>query len=322
MTTGNGGNGAIPPAGENPVDYSQYSLYQLVSLLQRHVTDIIGQTSGLPDATNTNPLGTLKQSLNELALSLSTQNKKLFNGSNPSFLIDKVTYVVNQLDTQETTLQNWEREKNKHSSRIWEVLIELMKRVPKTDDVLLPSAENAHFDHMDTIRRRAKGLSYDPNEKDDYLTFLYKLLADELGSNKKVNAELIPKKEKTVRRYVDTFLISAEFRQPDMVKDAAKRDRQTSGAIGHLRDQLDGQIHRTYQNAAKISEEGVNLENKNKVREALNKYRQANKILEPIMNKKDEYRELYDFNFDRIKFCEQKYQSSKPRSFFGLFSWI
>lgn len=321
MTTGNAGNGSIPPNGENPEDFSQYSLYQLVGLLRDHLSKFNAQGSNIPEGSKGNQLGALRQSLNELALSLSTQNKKLFNGGNPSFLIDKITYVITQLDTQEQFLNQWEKDRSIQSSTVLDILFEIRNRVPKGDELVSSGLDQTQFEYLNIIRRRSKYLKYDPDQQDDYLTFLYKLLADELGRNKKVNAELIPKKEKTVRRYVDTFLISAEFKPTASLRQKEDSDDTAQDPEGLVPVVNHHEIN--YEKAINVTNRGRESENKRNWKDALDKYRMANKILEPFMTRDQKYRKLYQNNLERISYCEQEHQKRKPsRRFLGLFSWF
>ena len=319
MTTGNTGNGSIPPNGENPADFSQYSLYQLVGLLREHLSKFNSQATSLPEGTNGSELGTLRQSLSELALSLSTQNKKLFNGGNQSFIIDKITYVNDQLDAQEKLLNKWENVRSKQTAKILDTLFEIRNRVPKGDELVPSGLDESQYEYLNIIRRRSKYLKYDPDQQDDYLTFLYKLLADELARNKKVNAELIPKKEKVYDRKVDTFFIRAEFKDSwDTDTKGTKLQRDEPAGLLDVVDP-----NKTiFDQAKRITNKGRRLFNEGKWGPAMEQFKTANDLLKPIVQLKDEFATLFHTNTEMINTCEQQRKGGKGRKRGGLFGFI
>ena len=306
MTTGNAGNGSIPPNGENPEDFSQYSLYQLVGLLREHLSKFNSQAISLPEGSNGFELGTLRQSLSELALNLSSQ-KKSMGGSNAGFIIDKIRYVNEQLDAQEKLLNKWDTVRSKQTTKILDTLFEIRNRVPKGDELIPSGLDESQYEYLNIIRRRSKYLKYDPDQHDDYLTFLYKLLADELARNKRINAELIPAKEKVVEREVDSFMIRAEFNSSDK-KRSTLPSKEPPGLIPPVNG---GEI--TFKKAIQATNKARKLHGEGKWIGAIQNYRIANDCLNSILHMDEQYRTLYHRNLDAISDCERADRETKKK---------
>ena len=319
MTTGNTGNGAFPSKGENPEDFSQYSLYQLVGLLRDQLTQLIAQASNQLDSDQSEHIGNLKQSMNELVVHLRAHSNKPYNASGDFvFLIDKLNYVISRLDGQKHLIDKGEKGIGVSTSKVWALLFEITRRVPKDEENPYPTRLQSHNQHLIEIRRRSEHLSYDPDHEDDYLGFLLKLVADELKRNPEVNEQLIIKEEKEIVYHASPFKIKATYR-PDNKEAKGSGLKKGKSAVETIRLKQDEILFNKVLKDWESAE--IQIRQSNEYDKTIKKLKESKLRLEPIIDRKPEYRELYDSIMDTIRFCENQLLKNKKSSkgFFRFF---
>ena len=319
MTTGNTGNGVIPSKGENPEDFSQYSLYQLVGLLHDHLSLLIAQTTKSLDSDDSEHIATLKQSMNELVVHLRAQSNKPYNGGGDFvFLIDKINYVVSRLDGHQQFSDKSDKNITANTAKVWSLLLEIIRRVPQDTDDPHPSRIKSHNKHLSEVRRRAEHLTFDPDHEDDYLGFLLKLLADELKRNPDVNEQLIIKEEKEIVYHASPFKIKATYRPGNKETKGAGLKKSKSAVETIRLKQDDILFHKVLKDWESAE---IQIRQSNDYDKTIKKLKQSKGQLEPIIDRKPEYRELYDSIMDTIRFCENQLLKNRKSSkgFFRFF---
>ena len=322
MTTGNTGNGIIPYMGENPEDFSQYSLYQLVGLLHDQLSLLIAQTTKSKDSDESEHISNLKQSMNELVVHLRAQSNKSYNvGGDFVFLIDKINYVVSRLDGHQQVTEKGDKSIMARTAKVWSLLLEIIRRVPQDMDEPHPSRIKSHNKHLSEVRRRAEHLTYDPDHEDNYLGFLLKLLSDELKRNPDVNEQLILGDEKEITYASEPFTIKALYKGDKTEKDKKK---PSNNSLINPDDEEEILNEETFKWAVENWRSAIQYKHNSDYKKALSEYQNSLKRIKHIHHKSKRYNDLYHKCQEGVKFCEEQLKKGKGRGniFARLFSML